>query len=77
MACGLVFGMECYDTWYSYGLGNLSAPVQNVEELIDFPMKISMGAYLIMWYVVRGVLLTAVGLLLNMTLLKIVQKKEG
>lgn len=76
VSCGLVFGMECYDIWYSYGLGNLSAPVQNVDELLDFPLKISMGMYLIMWYTFRCMILTVIGLLVN-RIITFLQKKRG
>lgn len=53
VVCGIIYGTEYYDVRYSYGFGQLSAPVQNVEGFLDFPLKISIGTYLAAWYILR------------------------
>lgn len=61
IVCVVIYGMECYDVWYSYGLGCMSAPVQNLDRCIDFPLKISIGTYVAVWYALRFLLVIGAG----------------
>lgn len=65
VVCSIIFGMEAYDVWYSYGFGDLRAPIQNVDEFLNFPLHISMGTYVVLWYAGRYLLITGTGLILR------------
>ena len=65
ISCTVVFGMECYDVWYSYGFGDLGAPIQNISGFLNFPLHISTGLYVFLRYAGRYIVITCAGLVLQ------------
>lgn len=55
----VVYGIEIYNVYQMYGLDCFGAPVQSLEFMYSFPLKISIGMYMFMVYFLRLIELIA------------------
>ena len=56
----VVYGVEVYNIYQMYGLDCFGAPVQSLDFMYGFPLKINIGIYMFMVYFLRLVQLLAI-----------------
>ncbi len=62
MIGGISYGLELYETNQIYSLTALTAPIQSLTFMEDFPLRISIGVFLALLLLIRLLMLFSVGL---------------
>lgn len=64
VACGISYGLELYETNRIYSITALTAPIQSLTFMENFPLQISIGAFMALLLLTRLLMLFAVGLVI-------------
>lgn len=58
----IMFIIETYNIWHIYGFDRLDAPVQSLKMFSEFPLNISIQAFILMWYILRLTVIAAIAM---------------